>query len=81
MTHTYRRKEDRRRHPLVFPVGTSVGIRVNGQVVEGRIHSLDGGGWIYVTWNRNGIAEYLRATQVFPLDPSVKPIPHLHVDQ
>ncbi len=68
MAHTPRRRNDKRPHPLLFTIGTSIGIGTSSGIVTGKVTSVDEGGWIYADWNTPGPPPWLRATQVFKLE-------------
>lgn len=68
MAHTPRRKNDKRPHPHIFPVGTRIGIGTTNGIVNGRVTHVDEGGWIYASWEQQGPPPWLRATQVFKLE-------------
>lgn len=80
MAHTSRRSKDTRRHSVLYDVGTKIGMRVNGEVVEGVVGSTDAGGWIYPNWSSEAYSKasgqlpgYCRSTHVFPLDERTVP--------
>lgn len=75
MAHTPRRSNDKRKHSVVYPPGTRIGMRANGLIVTGKINTVDAGGWIYPIWDGDDLTlpGYCRSTHVFPLDGMTKP--------
>lgn len=72
MAHTPRKANEKRRHPVLYPNGTRIGMYVGGELVTGKVGSADEGGWIYPIWDKRpanqNLPGWCRCTNVFKLE-------------
>lgn len=75
MAHTPRKRDEKRRHPLMYPVGTDIGMyAADGTKMKGRVTLHDEGGWIYTSWPgwqsavHGPLPSHMRSTNVFKWD-------------